>query len=891
MTTPGSPPVTLDNCATEPIHLPGSIQPHGALFACRGDKLLITQISANAAEYVGAADALLGTPVLALFDPASAAAIATAMRSPETAREVSPIAVVTRQGRTCDAVVHRSVTGPVILELEASAGDAAEHPAFDHRLRAAVVRLQSARDIDSLSRLAAEQVRELAGFDRVMVYRFDADWNGEVVAENKREDLEPFLGLHYPASDIPAQARRLYTINLLRFIGDVAYRPSPLVPSFDPETNQSLDLSFAQLRSVSPIHIEYLTNMGVTASMSVSLVIDGVLAGLIACHHYSGPWIVGTRVRDTIEFLAQAFAWQLRVLEAAAAGERDAKIKMHESALVSNVATTPKLQVGLLVEDLLKLVDAEGAAVVLEEGTYPIGVTPPAETLKAIARDLKALSRDVVAVDGMSDDLPSLTAEHPGLLAVTISQTLGEYILWFRPSTEMTVDWAGDPRKVTVSQPAGAPPRLSPRGSFQLWRETVQGKALPWQPWHIAAASNLRRVLLGGIRQRAAELHTINERLLDADRAKDDFLAVVSHELRSPLNAIMGYHQLLNGGKVPAPQLEKGLEVIGRNAKTLADLVDDLLDVSRMVSGKLALSLDGVDLPALVESVLDGFVVAAEAKQLRIKRVLDSSATPVLGDATRLRQVIANLLSNAIKFTPKGSSIIVTLVRVESDVELAVTDTGQGIRAELLPLVFDMFRQGDMGMNRRSRGLGIGLALARRITELHGGSIRVQSAGEGKGATFSVRLPLSSVKPERAVIGNQAAGSMLANVRCLVVDDEPDARELVCTVLQRDGALVTSCASAEEALVALRDAKFDVLVSDIGMPEMDGLQLLREIRQRSPEEGSRTPAVALTAYSRSLDRTSALQAGFNAHVPKPVDAEELVAVVGSLSGRLGFKRS
>ena len=883
--------VTLDTCAQEPIHIPGSIQPHGVLFACRGDRLIIGQVSANVADHLGLApEAVLGRSLLELLDPATTGVLELAARQPERARELNPLRVCVAGGVALDAVMHRSATGPLIVELEpCEPADELALAAFDHRLRGSVIRLQAAHDARSLAQIAAEQVRALTGFDRVMVYRFDDEWNGEVVAESRREDLEPFLGLHYPASDIPAQARRLYTINWLRFIADVDGRPSPLLPAADPETGAPLDLGRAALRSVSPIHIEYLKNMEVTASMSVSLVIDGVLAGLVACHHYSGPWLVPYRVRDTVEFLGQALSWQLRVLEAAAADQRERMTQVHASEVVRAIATTTDLRDGLATPALLALVDAAGAAIVLEEGVRTLGEVPPDAAVRALVAELRRIDRDVITADRPTAELGSLTPELPGLLAVAISRDLGEYILWFRRPTEQAVDWAGDPRKALVAD-AGAPPRLSPRGSFALWRETVRGRALPFGAWQVRAASSLRQALLGVVRLRAAELRAVNERLLEADRAKDDFIAIVSHELRTPLNAISGYRQLMGTGDGPREMIRKGLEVIERNTRALTELVDDLLDVSRMVGGKLALELDSVDLVALVESVIESFAVAAQAKQLHIRRVLDPAASPVLGDDRRLRQVVANLLSNAVKFTPKGGAVTVSLARVDSDVELAVMDTGQGIAPELLPLVFDLFRQGDAGLNRRSRGLGIGLALARRITELHGGQITVESAGAGQGAVFRVRIPMPSIRPGHAAGRAPGRIGALAGVRCLVVDDDRDACELVAALLAKDGAQVITAPDAGAALALIGVRELDVLISDVGMPDVDGLQFLRELRQRSLARGGQLPAVALTAYGRADDRAIMLAAGFSAHIRKPVDAAELVAVVAEVCGRTARPR-
>ena len=881
-------PVTLDTCASEPIHIPGAIQPHGALLACRTEQLRVAHVSANIEAWLGAPpDAVLGRSLLELVDAASAARLRSAWHA-ERLRELSPMRVLGRDGAAFDAVLHRPEPGLLVVELErAEAPEGATYLGFEESLRTSILRLQGAGDIAGLCRVAADEVRRITGFDRVMVYRFDAEWNGEVVSESRRADLEPFLGLHYPAADIPAQARRLYTVNWLRFIADVGYRRVPIVPVQDPATGAPLDLSHAALRSVSPIHIEYLRNMGVTASMSVSLVIDGALAGLIACHHYGGPRLIPYRTRDTAEFLGQALSWQLRVLEVAHEAERSRATTACETDVVRSAVTNPDLLDGLSTPAMVHLTGASGVAVVLQEGIRRVGECPGHRTLIRLVDWLAERGADTFVSDNLGVDVPTVEDDRfAGLLAVALSLPLKEYILWFRAPTERVVDWAGDPRKSVQLGAGAAPARLSPRGSFALWRETVRGRAAPWRRWEIDAASSLRKSLLGGVRVRVAQLREVNQRLLDADRAKDDFISTVSHELRTPLNAILGWSHLLQSGAA-REKVQHGLEVIERNARAQAQLVDDLLDVSRMVGGKLSLDVGSVDLVALVTGVIDSFEVAATAKQLRIKRILDPSAASVLGDGARLRQVASNLIGNAIKFTPRGGSITVVLRRAESDVELTVTDTGEGIAEELLPLVFDLFRQGDAGMNRRSRGLGIGLAIARKLTEMHGGRITVESPGAGQGASFRVRIPMAPVLPREVAADRSVAPSagMLAGVRVLVVEDEADARELVVQLLAGSGAEVTEAADAAMALAQLEQRAFDVMVSDVGMPGRDGFQLIREIRSRGGKP--RLPAIALTAYSRAYDRMGALQAGFDAHVPKPVDAAELITVIASAVGRLG----
>jgi chemotaxis family two-component system sensor kinase Cph1 len=893
---PSSDIVTLDTCDKEPIHIPGAVQPHGVLFACHGDDWAVSQVSDNVETVFGEpAEAVLGRPLGSQLDRSSTVHL-THLAAQESLRGLPPFRVVSRAGRAFDAVVHRSGS-TFVLELEPARdqtdGRSDSIGAFDPRLRGSVLRLQSSTDVAALTAAAAEEVRTLTGFDRVMVYRFDADWNGEVVAESKIATLGSFLGQHYPAADIPAQARRLYTINRLRFIADASYIPSPLVPERDPVSTVPLDMSHAILRSVSPIHIEYLKNMGVAASMSVSLVIDGELAGLIACHHYAGPRLVPVSARDTAEYLAYALSWQLRVVEGAEKAERSRAAQQHEAEVVRSIAIASELLDGLETPALASLADATGAAVVLEEGVRRIGRTPSIDALAALVGWLREEGHDVFSTDHLAGSFPAAQANPEeweevaaGVVAVAIARELGEYILWFRPAVTKVVDWAGNPHK-SVTYRTGEAPRLSPRGSFELWREVVEGRSLPWESWQVEAASSLRRVILGGVRRRAVQLRSINQRLLAADRAKDEFIATVSHELRTPLNAIHGWTKLLKGGDVEPARLKHAVDVIARNVDMQMHLVEDLLDVSRMTSGKLELDVDFVDLAAVIASAVETVALAVQAKGLELVQHLEPGVAHIRGDNLRLRQIVGNLLTNAVKFTPKGGRIEITLRREESDVEIEVSDDGQGIDGAFLPFLFDAFRQEDAAMNRRSQGLGLGLSIVKKLVELHGGKVQASSPGLGRGATFRVCLPMTPFTPSLTVgipplpgeLSSPPSTGELAGVEVLVVEDDLDSRDLLGHLLTRRGAKVTAAAHARDALEALETTAFDVIVSDVGMPGMDGLELLRTLRARTSAAGQRTPAVALTAYTRAADRTQVAHAGFQAHIPKPVDADELVAVL------------
>jgi PAS domain S-box-containing protein len=375
----------------------------------------------------------------------------------------------------------------------------------------------------------------------------------------------------------------------------------------------------------------------------------------------------------------------------------------------------------------------------------------------------------------------------------------------------------------------------------------------------------------------------------EANRLKDEFLATISHELRSPLNAILGWARLLREPKMQAEQLERALETIERNAQSQARLIEDLLDVSRIVSGKLSVQMRPVTLNSTAHGVVADMRPDAEAKGIDL-RLKEDEEIKLLGDADRLQQVVWNLLSNAIKFTPEGGRVEVELKRVGERAELRVSDTGRGISSEFLPFVFDRFRQATRTDARSRAGLGLGLTIVRYIVEAHGGSVTAESAGVGLGATFICKLPLAGAEQETvpAIDRQQAqlrvtATSSLSGIKVLVVDDDEDAREMLRAALNSYGAEVITTPGASQALDALASENIDVLVSDINMPEIDGYELIRRVRAMKPEQGGRIPAVALTAYARAEDRLRALQSGYQTHVPKPVEPAELEVVVATLA--------
>jgi PAS domain S-box-containing protein len=382
----------------------------------------------------------------------------------------------------------------------------------------------------------------------------------------------------------------------------------------------------------------------------------------------------------------------------------------------------------------------------------------------------------------------------------------------------------------------------------------------------------------------------------EASRLKDEFLATVSHELRTPLNSILGWATMLRNGTLPEEKARYAAEIVERNARTQAQLIEDLLDVSSIITGKLRLNVRPIMPAEVIDSALDSVRPMADAKEIRLQAVLDRGAGPISGDAGRLQQVMWNLLSNAIRFTPKQGRVQVRLERINSHLEIAVSDTGMGISAEFLPFVFDRFRQADGSTSRHAGGLGLGLAIVRHILELHGGSVVADSAGEDRGATFTVRLPLMAVHPSSVEEVREhptqeparRPGTSIEQVprldgaRILVVDDEPNTRALLREVLEMRGAEVRDAGSCREGLDRLAEWRPELIISDIGMPGADGYEFIARVREREKAEGRRIPAIALTAYARSQDRMRALLAGYQVHMAKPIDPAELVVVSASL---------
>ena len=725
-------------CDREPIHIPGGIQPHGALVVVSEPARTVTQASENFAAHTGVAAAqIMGKSLATLLDDAGLRQLreALARSHPE---DRNPLRFVVN-GKHFDGIAHR-YDGATIIEFESIAPDAPPYSPH-HALRPALLRLGSADSLPPLYEQILTATRELTGFERVMIYRFDERGHGSVDAELKAPGLEPFLGVHYPASDIPQQARQLYTKNWLRIIPDARYAPSRLVPALRPDTGKPLDLSFAVLRSVSPIHREYLANMGVTGAMSVSLVVRGRLWGLISCTNHSGPRYVRYELRSACEVLARLASLEIAAIEDRQAAAARVVRRDVESALSARMrGASPDADMLLsLLEDaanLLDLVNAGGAAVVTGDSCETCGRAPPHEFVMDLAEWLdRNHGHGVFATRSLAAQWSSAAEEKDvasGLLTFALPGDVARRLLWFRGEVLGTVTWGGDPNKA-VEVAAGQRPH--PRRSFALWKEEVRLNAASWTGSDIEAAEDLRRYAV------EADLGRQLAREHRAVKARDEVLGVVSHDLRNPLHVIgIQAHEFLlrSSTNLPAStELREGAKIIESAVERMNLLIDNLLDVASIEAGRLQLHTESLEVKQTIEQALVTLRPLVEAQQLELLTEAGAGLW-MRADANRFYQVLSNLIGNAVKFTPPGGRITLVVAATGDTVTFTVSDTGSGFSAEAIPKLFVRFGRAESASGRR--GVGLGLFVVKGIVQAHGGEISAHNSPRG-GAAVIFTLP------------------------------------------------------------------------------------------------------------------------------------------------------
>ena len=711
----------LAQCASEPIRVPGAIQPHGRMAVLDADAGTLLAFSANWPSETAVRDAL-----------ATLSVDGTRLQSAGPAW----MGTIPLEGGPWDVAVHRQGER-LVVEYEPAAATGETQPPIYTVAREVLPQLQQAASVTQLCEVAAREMKRLTGFGRSLVYRFDSDGHGEVLAECLDAGYQAYAGHRFPASDVPAQARELYRINHIRLIPDAFYTPVPLVPAEGAPDPAGLDLSFAALRSVSPVHLEYMRNMGTAASMSVSIVVDGRLWGLVSCHDHA-PRHLPFHARVACEHLGRLLSLQIKAQEdGAAAGHR---LALHQRVLtmVALMAESDRTLQRLVEPHLAtsELADAAGAAVVLNEECWTTGSTPPPAQVLDLANWIAARREDVFATDRLGEVYPEGEALLPGcagVLAISISQVHRHVVLWFRPELVRTIRWAGDPRKVLPAQG-----RIHPRRSFESWHERVRGRSAPWLPGERAAAGELRQALIALVLRRAEEMAGHAVELGRVNKELEAFSYTVSHDLRAPMRHIAGYVDLVMEDHRPRldERALRYLQHVKDAAAYAGQLVDALLDFSRL--GRSGLRPGLVDSGMLVDDLV------RELRQHEPGRAIEWDIAPGLpqlwADPLLLQVAVRNLLANAVKYT-RGRAparIRITPVHRPEGSGLEVADNGVGFPMKYVGKLFGVFQR--LHRAEDFDGTGIGLANVKRIVERHGGS--VWAAGElDRGATFGFVLP------------------------------------------------------------------------------------------------------------------------------------------------------
>jgi chemotaxis family two-component system sensor kinase Cph1 len=730
----------LKDCAVEPIQFPGAIQPHGLLISLSEPDLTICQVSANLADYLDCPpEQVLGKPLEQLFGrEALQQLLAFAGQNHNPVAEPYNLAFA---GRRFDAILHRH-DNALILELEPSAADAGAQAGNSGIFLAQTLRrLQAAGDLDSLYRISVEQIQAMTGFDRVLIYRFEDEGHGQVIAEASAPEMELFNGLFFPASDIPPQARELYRSNWLRIIPDAEYRPVPLIPQLRPDNGQPLDLSHAVLRSVSPIHCVYMKNMGVRASMSISLLKDGQLWGLISCGHRT-PLHVPHSLRADCQTIGQVLSLQISALqELELARQRDAKLDLLARLDQAMAGKDVFESLSAHSRELLELTDAQGMALLLDNQLQLVGQCPTAEQVRALYGWLSAQGEPLF----QTHRLPHLYAPAreyqqlaSGVLAIRLSKPVDNALIWFRTEAREVMQWSGNPDKSLEIETTDSGMVLRPRASFEIWKQQMEGIARKWSHGELFAANDLRR---------SATEHDLARQVSLAQaavRARDDLVAVVSHDLRNPMTVISMLCGMLQSLQLKesanfSRRIKSAIDTMQQASARMTTLLEDLLDTSKIEAGRYSISPRPLEVGQVFEQASS--LLGPLALNKRIDLEFDGDTNLLIhADPERIFQVFSNLIGNAIKFTPELGRVSVVARQADGQVQFQVRDTGEGIEPEQLPNVFDRYwrlRDGNPS------GSGLGLYISKGIIHAHGGEIQAQSQ-RGTGSVFSFTVPLAS---------------------------------------------------------------------------------------------------------------------------------------------------
>lgn len=876
--------INFERCEDEPIHIPESIQSYGFLIAFNYKDLKISIVSDNCESVF--TEPLIGKHFLEILssDTNERAFLEETFDRVTKTKIRLPIklhlkASMLEEGTAIDylAVVYDSGQNYVV-ELEPATEFRDTYSAEQFIKLYAMSIAPRFKEMTSLREMAQEMVstiRYLTNMDRVVLYKFNDDYSGKVIAEAKADDMDSYQDLYFPASDIPAQARALYKTNWVRLTPDTELLPAKLVPSTEASGREPLDLTRSLLRTFSPIHLQYIRNQGLRASFSISLVTDGELYGLISCHHREACYIPQD-VRLQCENLSQLFSWHLLAKE-----EEIAKRKKHVTdkavdAMLDRIG--PANPISRVVKSgeraFLDALNSSGFVYYSQYETIALGSTLPIELIKEIFSKASSQGGFPYTNDALYDDYPEARQYGiAGIMIIPLFEKKQYFTAWFRKETHRVQKWIGAEDEKSEDAPKAQ--RLKPRASFTIHTRTIKGRSTSFDRADVDTANRLNRMFLVYALDVQERMHISIQELEKQDNYRNEFLATLAHELRNPLGPIMSGASILE--TVDDDKTRKRVTaIINRQAEYMSKLINDLMDVSRITRGKVKLEFEKLSIQDVLSDSLEIVDQQVKAKKHNITvNYLEKDVT-VYGDKARLSQIFSNIIHNAAKYTSDQGRITVDIREEGVMVVVAVKDNGMGIPEDRLKDVFNMFTQIEAHSTHTKGGLGIGLTLVSKLVMLHHGDVSVMSEGLGRGSTFEVRLPISKLAYEQSD-NQEAEPAIQSQTKVMFVDDNADLIDAYCLLAESMGVTALGITSPKEAVAEFKAFKPNFVFLDIGMPDIDGYELVKMLKALPESENVKFYSQSGWGSEKYVEDSQA--AGFDQHFVKPLSKDTIQSVL------------
>ena len=876
--------INFERCEDEPIHIPESIQSYGFLIAFNYKDLKISIVSDNCESVF--TEPLIGKHFLEILssDTNERAFLEETFDRVTKTKIRLPIklhlkASMLEEGTAIDylAVVYDSGQNYVV-ELEPATEFRDTYSAEQFIKLYAMSIAPRFKEMTSLREMAQEMVstiRYLTNMDRVVLYKFNDDYSGKVIAEAKADDMDSYQDLYFPASDIPAQARALYKTNWVRLTPDTELPPARLVPSTEASGREPLDLTRSLLRTFSPIHLQYIRNQGLRASFSISLVTDGELYGLISCHHRE-PSYIPQDVRLQCENLSQLFSWHLLAKEEEIAKHKKYATDEAVDAMLDRIG--PANPISRVVKSgekaFLEALNSSGFVYYSQYETITLGSTLPIELIKEIFSKASSQGGFPYTNDALYDDYPEARQYGiAGIMIIPLFEKKQYFTAWFRKETHRVQKWIGAEDEKSEDAPKAQ--RLKPRASFTIHTRTIKGRSTSFDKADVDTANRLNRMFLVYALDVQERMHISIQELEKQDNYRNEFLATLAHELRNPLGPIMSGASILE--TVDDDKTRKRVTaIINRQAEYMSKLINDLMDVSRITRGKVKLEFEKLSIQDVLSDSLEIVDQQVKAKKHNITvNYLEKDVT-VYGDKARLSQIFSNIIHNAAKYTSEQGSITVDIREEGVMVVVAVKDNGMGIPEDRLKDVFNMFTQIEAHSTHTKGGLGIGLTLVSKLVMLHHGDVSVMSEGLGRGSTFEVRLPISKMAYEQSD-NQEVEPTIQSQTKVMFVDDNADLIDAYCLLAESMGVTALGITSPKEAVAEFKAFKPNFVFLDIGMPDIDGYELVKMLKALPESENVKFYSQSGWGSEKYVEDSQA--AGFDQHFVKPLSKDTIQSVL------------